>query len=68
MSALHLDLMQGALAERGGPVTATALEPFAEPGACLARLGRAARLAAGERAHDPTEPAPAGATAAQKGE
>ncbi|MFJ8357341.1 helix-turn-helix transcriptional regulator [Streptomyces sp. NPDC093984] len=65
---LHLGLMQGALAEWGGPVTATALEPFAEPGACLARLGHAARPAAGERAHDPTEPGPPRATAAQKGE
>jgi hypothetical protein len=64
----NLGLVRGALAEWDGPVTATALEPFAEPGACLARLGRAARLAAGERAHDPTEPAPTGATAAQQGE
>jgi len=38
---LHLGLIQGALAELGTPVAATALEPFAEPGACLARLERA---------------------------
>lgn len=35
---IHLGLMQGALAELGTAVTATRLEPFAEPGACLARL------------------------------
>ncbi len=37
---IHLGLMQGALAELRTPVTATDLEPFAEPGACLAHLGR----------------------------
>ena len=35
---IHLGLMQGALAELRAPVTAAGLEPFAEPGACLARL------------------------------
>jgi predicted ArsR family transcriptional regulator len=35
---IHLGLMQGALAELRAPVTAASLEPFAEPGACLARL------------------------------
>ncbi|MDN5929516.1 MAG: helix-turn-helix domain-containing protein [Pseudonocardia sp.] len=35
---LHLGLMQGALAELGAPVGVTALEPFAEPTACLAHL------------------------------
>ena len=35
---LHLGLMQGALAELRAPVAATRLEPFAEPGACLAHL------------------------------
>jgi predicted ArsR family transcriptional regulator len=35
---IHLGLMQGALAELRAPVTAARLEPFAEPGACLARL------------------------------
>jgi predicted hydrocarbon binding protein len=36
--AIHLGLMQGALTALGAPVTATRLEPFAEPGACLAHL------------------------------
>jgi predicted ArsR family transcriptional regulator len=39
---IHLGLMQGALAELRAPVTAARLEPFAEPGACLARLEPAA--------------------------
>lgn len=39
---IHLGLMQGALAELRAPVTAVGLEPFAEPGACLARLEPAA--------------------------
>jgi predicted ArsR family transcriptional regulator len=38
---IHLGLMQGALAELRAPVTAARLEPFAEPGACLAHLERA---------------------------
>lgn len=38
---LHLGLMQGALAELGTPLTATGLEPFAEPDACLAHLAPA---------------------------
>jgi predicted ArsR family transcriptional regulator len=38
---VHLGLMQGALAEMGGPVAATGLEPFAEPAACIARLEHA---------------------------
>jgi predicted ArsR family transcriptional regulator len=36
--SLHLGLMQGALTELRSPVDATRLEPFAEPGACLAHL------------------------------
>lgn len=36
--AMHLGLMQGALAELRAPVTVTRLEPFAEPAACLAHL------------------------------
>lgn len=36
--AVHLGLMQGALAELGSPVAATRLEPFAEPDSCLAHL------------------------------
>lgn len=35
---IHLGLMQGALAGLRAPVTVAALEPFAEPAACLARL------------------------------
>ncbi|MEV5878989.1 helix-turn-helix domain-containing protein [Streptomyces sp. NPDC052101] len=35
---LHLGLMQGALARLNAPLTATALEPFAEPDACVAHL------------------------------
>lgn len=38
---LHLALMQGALAELRAPLTATDLEPFAEPDACLAHLAPA---------------------------
>lgn len=38
---LHLGLMQGALAELRAPVSATRIEPFAEPGACLAHLAPA---------------------------
>ncbi|MFB4302898.1 helix-turn-helix transcriptional regulator [Actinomadura sp. NTSP31] len=37
---VHLGLMRGALAELDAPVEAEALEPFAEPAACLARLRR----------------------------
>jgi predicted ArsR family transcriptional regulator len=36
--ALHLGLMQGALAQMRAPVTADRLEPFAEPGLCVAHL------------------------------
>jgi predicted ArsR family transcriptional regulator len=39
--AIHLGLMQGALTGLGAPVTAARLEPFAEPGACLAHLQQA---------------------------
>lgn len=35
---LHLGLMQGALTEIDAPIQTTHLEPFAEPGACLAHL------------------------------
>lgn len=38
---LHFGLMQGALSGLGAPLTATGLEPFAEPGFCLAHLGGA---------------------------
>ena len=36
--ALHLGLMQGALAQMRAPVTADRLNPFAEPSLCLAHL------------------------------
>jgi predicted ArsR family transcriptional regulator len=36
--ALHLGLMQGALAQMRAPVTADRLEPFAEPSLCVAHL------------------------------
>jgi predicted ArsR family transcriptional regulator len=36
--ALHLGLMQGALAEMRAPVTADRLEPFTEPSLCVAHL------------------------------
>ncbi|MGW0283444.1 helix-turn-helix transcriptional regulator [Streptomyces sp. NPDC003236] len=39
---LHLGLMRGALAGLGAPLTATGLEPFAEPDSCLAHLGETA--------------------------
>jgi predicted ArsR family transcriptional regulator len=35
---LHLGLMRGALAEIRAPITATNLEPFAEPDACIVHL------------------------------
>ncbi|MGW7522013.1 helix-turn-helix transcriptional regulator [Streptomyces sp. NPDC054783] len=35
---LHLGLMQGALARLNAPLTATGLEPFAEPDSCVAHL------------------------------
>jgi predicted ArsR family transcriptional regulator len=35
---LHLGLMRGALTEIRAPITATTLEPFAEPDACLVHL------------------------------
>jgi len=36
--ALHLGLMRGALARMRAPVTADRLDPFVEPGVCVARL------------------------------
>jgi len=36
--SLHLGLMQGALAQMRAPVSATRLEPFAEPSVCVAHL------------------------------
>jgi predicted ArsR family transcriptional regulator len=52
--AIHLGLMQGALTALGAAVTATRLEPFAEPGACLAHLQPTlAEPASVEQAHRP---------------
>ncbi|MEU5080941.1 MULTISPECIES: helix-turn-helix transcriptional regulator [Streptomyces] len=39
--SLHLGLIQGALARMEAPLTATALEPFAEPDSCVAHLAGA---------------------------
>ncbi len=39
--AVHLGLMQGALAELGAHVEADELEPFVRPGVCAAHLGQA---------------------------
>ncbi len=36
--SMHLGLMQGALAEMAAPLTADRLDPFVEPGLCLAHL------------------------------
>ncbi|MFJ9537484.1 helix-turn-helix transcriptional regulator [Streptomyces sp. NPDC101225] len=47
---LHLSLMQGALAGMRAPLTATHLEPFAEPDACLAHLAPVPREMAEGRA------------------
>jgi predicted ArsR family transcriptional regulator len=46
---LHLGLMQGALSEIRAPITATRLEPFAEPDACLVHLSPTHSPAAGKR-------------------
>jgi predicted ArsR family transcriptional regulator len=46
--AVHLGLMQGALAEMRAPLTAERLEPFVEPSLCVARLGD---LPPGNRPH-----------------
>jgi predicted ArsR family transcriptional regulator len=40
---LHLGLMQGALTEIRAPITATSLEPFAEPDACIVHLSPTTR-------------------------
>jgi predicted ArsR family transcriptional regulator len=36
----HLGMIQGALAELGGPISVTRLLPFVEPGLCIATLDR----------------------------
>ena len=38
--SVHLGLIRGALAELGTGVEADSLEPFAEPGACVANVTR----------------------------
>jgi predicted ArsR family transcriptional regulator len=40
--ALHLGLMRGALSRMRAPVTADRLDPFVEPGLCVARLSASA--------------------------
>ncbi len=42
--AVHLGLMQGALAETRAPFTADWLQPFVEPSLCVASLGRRASV------------------------
>jgi predicted ArsR family transcriptional regulator len=37
--SVHLGIMQGALARMGGPAVVDQLQPFAEPGHCVAHLG-----------------------------
>lgn len=44
--ALHLGLMQGALAELRSPWQATGLDPFVEPTLCVARIERSATTSA----------------------
>ena len=48
---LHLGLMQGALTEIHAPITATSLEPFAEPDACIVHLSLTRSPGAGTRPH-----------------
>lgn len=45
--SVHLGLMQGALAELDSPLTASGLQPFAEPDSCLALLAPVRPLAQG---------------------
>ncbi|TCO42394.1 putative ArsR family transcriptional regulator [Kribbella antiqua] len=49
---LHLGLMRGALTEIRAPITATSLEPFAEPDACIVHLSRTRTAGVGARAHN----------------
>lgn len=46
---LHLGLMRGALAEIRAPITATSLEPFAEPDACILHLSPSRSTGMGTR-------------------
>lgn len=47
---LHHGIIDGALDEAGSEQTVERLEPFVEPGLCIARLGRARRPATGRTA------------------
>ena len=49
---LHLGLMRGALTEIRAPITATSLEPFAEPDVCIVHLSPARSTGVGARAHN----------------
>ncbi len=49
--AMHLGLLQGVLEMTRAPVNADSLQPFAEPGSCIARLSVASAQARGEPAH-----------------
>jgi predicted ArsR family transcriptional regulator len=57
--ALHLGLMRGGLSRMRAPVTADRLEPFVEPGLCVARLSVSALPAATRRWPAPTRRLPA---------
>jgi predicted ArsR family transcriptional regulator len=50
--ALHLGLMQGALAQMRAPVTADRLQPFAEPNLCVAYLTAGEEAGAGAPSPD----------------
>jgi predicted ArsR family transcriptional regulator len=45
--AMHLGLLQGVLEKSRAPVNADSLEPFAEPGGCVARLSTGSAQAGG---------------------
>jgi len=54
--ALHLGLMQGALATMRAPLTADRLEPFAGPSLCIAHLAPHPEPGLRERSHDRSQP------------
>lgn len=54
--ALHLGLMEGVLSQLRAPVTADRLQPFAEPGVCIAELTTAPAQAAGTQHRAGAEP------------
>ncbi len=51
--SLHLGLMQGILGQLRAPVAADKLQPFAEPGVCIAALATKQRATAAERQAGP---------------